>query len=170
MRCKSAFGHVVHTFCAYLDLQRTAFLVLYCYVQGFVSVRLRIGDPVAQTFCVRVIFFRDIGEYLPAECVFDVPVLFAVDDEPDCEYVEDALERHILLLHLLVDGQCCLGADLQFVFDAFVTEFLLQRFDELGHELLPVALCALELVGDGPVLLRLSISEIDVLHLALDVV
>ena len=98
------------------------------------------------------------------------PVGLAVDDEPDGEHVEHALERHLLLLHLLVDGEGRLGADFKLVDDALVVELLLQRLYELLHELFPVCLGALELVGYRSVLLRLGISEVDVLHLALDVV
>ena len=53
---------------------------------------------------------------------------------------------------------------------AFVGKLLLQRLDELCHKLLPVPFRALELVGDGSVLFRIGVAEIDVLHLALYVV
>ena len=97
-------------------------------------------------------------------------VFFAVYDEPDRKYVKDTLEGNLLLLHLLIDGERCLGTDFQLILYAFIREFLLKWFDELSHELLPVLLCALELVCDSPVLLRFGMTEIDVLHLALDVV
>ena len=42
VRCQTAFGHIVHTLCSYLDFKITSFSVLYCYVQGFIAVRLRI--------------------------------------------------------------------------------------------------------------------------------
>ena len=100
-------------------------------------------------------------------CLF---VLLAVYDEPDRKHVEDALEGHLLLLHLLIDGEGGLRAHFQFILYAFVGKFLLQRLDELGHELLPVLFSALELVCNRPVLLRFRMTEVDVLHLALDVV
>ena len=50
--CKTVFSHVVHPFCPYLHFKETSFLVLYRNVQGFISVWLRIGYPVAQTFGV----------------------------------------------------------------------------------------------------------------------
>ena len=97
-------------------------------------------------------------------------VFLTVNDEPDRKDVEDALEGHLLLLHLLVDGESGLRAHLQFILDAFVGKLLLQRLDELRHELLPVLLGALELVCDRPVLLRFRMTEVDVLHLTFDVV
>ena len=45
-------GQSVHPFCSDLYFKRTAFLVLHCYMQGFVSVRLRVGYPVTQTLRV----------------------------------------------------------------------------------------------------------------------
>ena len=54
--------------------------------------------------------------------------------------------------------------------DPFVGKFLLQRFDELSHQFLPVLLSAFELVCDGPVLLRVCMPEVDVLHLALYII
>ena len=102
--------------------------------------------------------------------MLDCSVLFAVDDESDGEYVVHTFERHLLLLHLLVDRKGSLCADLKLVVDALIDELLLERLDELLHQLLPVAFGALELVCDGSVLLRLGVTEVDVLHLALDVV
>ena len=102
--------------------------------------------------------------------MFSFPVLLTIDDESYCKYVEDILERYLLLLHLLVYRERGLCPDLKLIFDAVVRKFLLKRLDELGHQLLPVAFCALEFVGDGPVLLRLCVTEVDILHLALYVV
>ena len=52
--------------------------------------------------------------------MFGSPVFLAIDDESDGKHVEDSLERHFLLLHLLIDGEGGLGADLQFILNAFV--------------------------------------------------
>ena len=170
MGCQSAFGHVIHPLCPDLHFQRTAFLVLDGDMKGFISVGFRIGQPVAQTPGVGLIFFCHIGEYLPAESLLHVPVLLAVDDETYGEHIEDTFERHLLLLHFPVYGQCCLGTHLKLVLYSLIGELLLERLDELGHELLPVSLGALEFVGDGPVLFRIRMAEIYVLHFALYVV
>ena len=169
MGCKSALGHIVHSLCSDLDFKEAALLVLYCDMKRFVSVRLRIGNPVPETLCVGLILLCHIREYLPAESMFDFSVLLAVNDESDSENIEDSFERNLLLLHLLVYRQSRLGTYLQLILYSFIRELLLQRLDELGHELLPVAFGTFKLVGNGPVLLRLGISEVDVLHLALDV-
>ena len=102
--------------------------------------------------------------------MFHLLVLFTVDDEPYGENIEDAFERHLLLLHFAVDGQGSLGPNFQLVVNPVVRELLLERLNEAGHQFLTVGLGALELVGDGSVLLRFSIPEIDVFHLAFDVV
>ena len=53
---------------------------------------------------------------------------------------------------------------------AFVGKLLLERLDELCHQLLAVPFRALELVGDCSVLLGIGVAEVYVLHLALYVV
>ena len=47
--------------------------------------------------------------------MFCLSVFLAVNYESDSKYVEYALERDLLLLHLLVDRERCLGSYLQFV-------------------------------------------------------
>ena len=102
--------------------------------------------------------------------MFNRPVFFAVNDESDCKYIENPFKRNLLLLHLLVNGESGLCPDFQLILYTFVRELLLQRLDELCHELLSVSFSAFELVCYGSVLLRICISEIDVFEFALDVV
>ena len=99
-----------------------------------------------------------------------LPVLLTVYDEADGKHIEDTFERHLLFLHLLVDGEGCLRPYFQLVLYAFIQKFLLEGLDELHHQFLSVSLCTFELVGDGPVLFRVGISEIYVLHFTLDIV
>ena len=139
-------------------------------MERLISVRLRIGDPVAQTLCVGFVLLGHIREYLPAQCMLDGPLLLAIDDETDRKHVKHSLERHLLLLHLLIYRKRSLRADLQLILDTLVGKSLLERLDELCHELLTVSLRAFQLVGYRPVLLRLRMSEIDLLHLSLYVV
>ena len=54
--------------------------------------------------------------------------------------------------------------------NAGLRELLLQRTDELLSEFLAVLLCCLELVCDGPELLRVGVLEAYVAHLVIDVV
>ena len=170
MRGQAAFSHVVHPLCPYLYLQIAAFLVLYGDMQRLVSVRLRIGYPVTKTLCVGLIFLCHIREYLPAQSMLCLPVLLAVDDEPYGKHIVDSVEAHLLFLHLFIYGQSCLRSHFQLILYALIRELLLERFDELRHQLLPVFLCALELVCDGPVLLRICMTEEDILHLALYII
>ena len=102
--------------------------------------------------------------------MFCLPVILAINDETYCEHIEDTFERHLLLLHLLVDGQGCLGADLQLVGYAFIGKFLFKRLNELSHQLLTVSFSTFQLIGNGSVLLRIGVTEVDVFHLALDVI
>ena len=99
-----------------------------------------------------------------------LPVLLAVDDEPYGKHIVDSVETHLLLLHLLIYGQSCLRSHFQLILYALIRELLLERLNELGHQFLPVFLCALELVCDGSVLLWVGVAEENVLHLALYII
>ena len=168
---KAVLGHIVHALGADLHLHIGSVAVFDRDVQAFVTVGLGIGDPVAQTPGVRFVLLRHKGIDLPAE-VFLLLVVFpvAVDDEADGKDIVHALERHFLLLHLLPDGVGGLGTDFQFVADAGLGEFQLERLDEFGHQFFAVLLPGFQFVGDEPVLFRLGIIQVDVLHLPLHVV
>ena len=71
--------------------------------------------------------------------MLDSTVILAVYDESYGEHVIHAIEVHLLLLHLLPDGECGLGAGLELVFDTGFGERGLERLDELLGDDLPVA-------------------------------
>ena len=102
--------------------------------------------------------------------MLDRLVFFTVYDEAYSEYVEDSFKRNLLFLHLLIDGQGSLCADLELVLDALVRKLLLERLYELCHKFLPVPFGALELVCYGSVLFRFGITEIDIFQFTLDVI
>ena len=130
----------VHTLCAYLNLEGVAPAVLDRYVQRFVAVGARRGEPVAQSRDIGLVFFGNERVDLPAEVLLHRGVFVAVDYEAYREYVEYALERHFLRLHLAVYRVCALGAYLQLVSDAGFGELLLQRPYELRSQPLAVLL------------------------------
>ena len=161
---------VIHPLRPDLDFDVGILPVPYRDVQGFISVRLRVRYPVAQPFGIGLVFLCHIGIYLPAQVLLHGRILLAVNDEPDSEHVEDAFERHFLLLHFFVDGICSLRADFQLVPDAGHGKFLLERPDEFLGQLDAVFLGGFQLVGDKAVLGGVRKSEIYVLKFALDVV
>ena len=167
---EAVFCHVVHAGGADLHLQEVAHPVLYGDVKGLVAAGARGGYPVAKAACVGLVFFCNIGIYLPAELLLRSRVFRAVYDEADGENVEYALERNLLDLHLAPDGPGALGAYLQFVPDAGGGELELERLYEFLHEPLAVFLSCLELVCDGAVLLRLDMAQVDVAEFRIDVV
>ena len=170
VRGQAAFGSLIHPLGPDLHLDIGPVPVPYRNVQGLIAVWLRKGEPVPEPVGVLLVFFSHIAEYLPAESLFSVRVWRAVNYEPDGKNIIDSFERHLLLAHLVVDGPGCLGPDFQLVLDTFVRKLLLERLNELNHQFLTVLFCGFELVGDGPVLLRVGIAEIYVLHLALHIV
>ena len=139
-------------------------------MQAPVAVGLGVRDPVTEPFGILLVLFRHESEHFPAEFPLQLEVIRTVDDEADREHVEDAFERDLLLDHLGPDGVGGLGADLQLVLDAGFRKLHLQGLDELRHQLFPVLLGSLQLVGDEAVLLRFRVAEVDVLHLPLHVV
>ena len=164
------FCHVIHAPCAYLHFQIAALAVLDGNVQGLVAARPGGGDPVAQAFGIGLVFLGNVRIHLPAEVFFGGRIFGAVDYEAYGEYVVHPLEGHFLHLHLAPDGPGALGAYLQLVADSGIGEFLLQRFDEFPGKALAVLLGGLQLVGYGPVMLRLSIAEVDVAKFTVDLV
>ena len=66
VRGVAVFGLVVHSLGPDLHLDVGAFTVADGDVQGFIPVRLGIGEPVSITVHVWRIFFRNKGIYLPA--------------------------------------------------------------------------------------------------------
>ena len=168
MGCGAVFRHVVHTLGTYLDLQIGALAVLYCDVQRLVAAGPRGSDPVAQALGVGFVFFGHVRIDLPAEVLLGLVVGFAVYDEADCEHVIDPFERHLLHLHLAVDGVGALRAYFQGIAYAGGRKLLLQRLYELLLQPLAVPFGGFQLVGDGPVLLRLGVAEVDVSQLAVD--
>ena len=171
MAGKAVLRYVIHAFGADLHLHIRSFLILDGDVQALVAVGLGIGHPVPQASGIGLIFFRHEGIHPPAEVLFQLVVLpVAVYDEADGEYVENALERHVLLHHLLPDGISGLGAHLQLVPDALGVQFGLERLDELRHQFLAVLLPRLQLIGNEAILFRLGVFEVNIFHLPLHVV
>ncbi len=170
VRCLPFFCLLVHPRGADLHLHRSAKLVLHRDVQGLVTIRLGGRHPIPQTTRIGFIFLSHPRIHLPAQVLFDLGIRLAIDDEAYREHIVHPFERHFLMLHLPPDGIGRFCPRLQYVADPVLGKRLLQRFHELQREPFPVLLRSLELVGDRPVLLRFGKPEIDVLHLALDVV
>ena len=170
MRGEAVLGHVIHPARPDLHFHVGAFLVADGNMEALVAIRLGIGNPVPEAFGIRLILLRNEGIHLPAEVFLQFRIFVAIDDEADGEHIVNALEGHFLLLHLGPDGISGLRADLEFILDPGLIQTDLERFDELGHQLLPVLLRRFEFVGNKAVFLRFCISEIDILHLPLDVV
>ena len=167
---KAALRNIVHTLGAYLHLNGVALGIAHGDVQRLIAIGLRIGKPVAQALGVRLVFFRHIGIYLPAEVVLNALLRLAVYYETHSIHIIHALERHLLDEHLLVYAVGRLGPHLDFVMYAGPVELAFQRLDELAAEPLAVRGGGSQLVFDGTVLLRLGEFEIYVFELALDIV
>ena len=139
-------------------------------MQGFITIRLRIGEPVSQSVRVGFILFSHIRIDLPAKVHLILMICITIDYESYGEHVIHTLERNFLLLHLLIYRVCSLGPDLEFVFDACVRKFSGKRTDKLFRQLLPILLCRFQLIGNQSIFHRISKPEINILQFTLHVI
>ena len=167
VRGDAPLGHGVHALGADLHLDPAAF-GRHGGVQRLVAVRLGDRNPVAHAVGIGRVEVRHDGVNRPAE-----PLLLlvrAVDDDADGEDVVDALEGHVLLVHLRPDREDRLRAALDVVFHAEAVEPLGDRHEEAGDEGAALLGALLEFRDDVLVVLRFEVFEGDVLQLALDFV
>ena len=100
-------------------------------MQRFVSVAFRHGQPVAQTLRVGLVHIRYDGICLPTfQFLF---FYLRIQNHTDCEQVVHALERTLLLFHLLVDGVNGLGASFDVEVQSRIFQLFLYRSDESGY-------------------------------------
>ena len=97
-------------------------------MQTLIAVRLRHGEPVAQTLGIGLVHIRHNRIRLPA--LHLLLILRTVDDDTDGEEVVDALKTALLFLHLLPDRVYRLRAALDMALDACRLHLLLHRTDE----------------------------------------
>ena len=168
VRRDAALGHLVHALGAYLYLHPAAVAVGNGGVQRLVSVGFRYRDPVAHTVGVGRVDAAYVGVDCPAERLFALGL--AVDDDAQCEDIVHALERHVLLAHLLEYRKDRLGAALDVILYAVGVEAFEHRRDEFGDEGATLALGLLQLADYMTVGFGFEILQRQVFQLALDVV
>ena len=100
--CETLLCHEVHAAGAELHLHPFRSGTHHGGVQTLVAVAFRYRDPVLHTCGIGSIHIRHDGISQPA--VAFLALLRCVDDDADGEEVVDALEIHLLLLHLVPDG------------------------------------------------------------------
>ena len=130
MSGKSLFGNLIHTVGANLHLYPSSLLRHKCDVQGLVTVRLRVVEPVAQTVGMRLVYLAYCHIYAEALVDFVLP-LFGREDDAHSEYVVYLFEGDMLVLHLVPDGVGAFYPFLQSVFDTHLVESLLDGLREL---------------------------------------
>ena len=128
MSGKTFFGNLIHTFRTNLYFYPFSFRSHDGDVQRLVSVALRHGKPVAQTFGVRQVHIGHDGVGLPA--FLFLLVKWRIEDDTDGKQVVHTFEGASLLLHLLVDGVDRLGTSLHMELESGLFQFFLDRFDE----------------------------------------
>ena len=93
--------HIIHPYCTDLHLNMVALAVLHSGMQRLVAVWFGIGNPVPQTFCIRLVLLGYAGVHLPAVVV--LLLKWHIQDKPHCKNIIHLLKRDILLLHLFPD-------------------------------------------------------------------
>ena len=122
------FGNLIHTFRTDLYFHPFTFRSHDSDVQRLVSVALRYGQPVAQTFGVGQVHVGYDGVGLPALLLLFVER--RIEDDADGKQVVHAFEGASLLFHLLVDGVDGLGTSFHVELQSGLFQFFLYRFDE----------------------------------------
>ena len=118
----SHFSDLVHPCRSDLNLKKHLFIEFHGGVQRLIARCLGLGDPVAHPFRNRFIEVGDVCIDTPA--AFNFIFGCAVDDDTSGQKVVNLLKRHVLGLHLGIDGRNRLDAP----FDA-VGKLALPAFD-----------------------------------------
>ena len=161
MRGDTELGAVVHLVRADLDLDRAPLRTDHRRVQRLVQVELRGRDVVLEAAGDRVPAGVDRAEH-------GVAVADVVDQHPDADQVVDLGELATARHHLLVDRVVLLRPADDLALDLAGLEVLVDRVDDLLHELLALRGAVLDQALDLDVELRVEHGEAQVLQLPLD--
>ena len=155
MGSQTMFGYVIHTFGAYLYFHPLLFGTEYSDVEGFVSVVLGYGKPVAHSLGIGLIHVRYDREYLPA-----VLLLFMAGRVQNYAYGEEIIytvHTHMLLFHLLPDAVYALCSALHMELQARLCQFLVYRVYEACHILVSGLFCLVQFLFDVVVCIMFSV-------------
>ena len=134
---ETVFGHLVHAFGADLHLHPFVLGTQDSGMQTLITVGLRNGHPVAQTFEVRLVAIGDQREDFPA--VSDLIFGTGVENDANGKEIIHFFEATMLLLHLLPDGVNAFRASLHVVAQSGGGEHLMNR----RHKILNIGVAAL---------------------------
>ena len=168
MSSQAVFGNVVHALGTYLYLHPFLFRAQYGDVQTLIAIAFRYRKPVAHTTWVALIHVRDDTEHLPAFLLF--PFGCRVYNDTYGKEVKDAIDIHLLLLHLLPDGMNALGASLHMEFQSSLEQLLLYRFGETGYIGIPALLGGIQFLLYIIIRIMFQIFQAQVFQFALQLV
>ena len=164
--CHTALGGLVHALGAYLHLDPLVARAIHGDVQRLIAVALGDGDPVLEAGRVGLVDVGDDGVGEPAGALLVLGR--GVQDDAYGKQVIDAVQVHILFLHLLPDAVDGLGASLEFEFEPLLAEPPLDGLDELVDVEVAFLLGLVQAVGDQRENLAVQVLEREVLEFGLD--
>ena len=104
-------------------------------VQCLIAVGFGVGEPVAQTVGVALVYLRD--GYIDVEALVDFLVaIVGREYDAHSQDVVNLVERHMLVLHLQPDAVWRLDAFLYFIVDAHLLQFNLDGYGEFIEQLM----------------------------------
>ena len=166
---KALLGNLVHAVGAYLHLYPASLLRHQRDVQGLVAVGLGMAEPVAQPVGMAFVYLGD-GD-IDIEALVDfLLALVRREDDADSQDVVNLVEGDMLVLHLRPDGVRRLHAFLNIILDAHLLQGFLNGCGELVEQLVTRPLGLLQLVLDAVVLVRMLVTETEVLQFRLHLV
>ena len=168
MGCDTQLGDIVHSLGTNLYLHPLAIARRYGSVQRLVAIRLRNRNPIAHTVGVRRVEVAHNRVCQPALRLFEI--FGAIDDNTNSEDVVNALERHLLLAHLVPDGVNRFCSALDVVLYTCRIEPLANRLHKALNKVQTLLLAFTQLICNVLVVSRFELRQREVLQLALDVV
>lgn len=97
-----------------------------------------------------------------------VAVLYAVNQDTDCQKVIDFIDAFVVFLHLLVDAVKALGTALDFTFDPTITAQMAQFVHGFLDHGFPFVPFDLDLLHKLIVMLRLHVAERQIFQFPFD--
>ena len=168
--CNTFLCNVIHSPCPDLNLDPDTGIAHQCAVESFISIALRVLDPIAYPLGLISVKSCYYGEYVVALISLRLLVVVCgsrIEDDSHCIEVVDLLEGYLLGNHLVPDGVRCLYPLLYLEIETCLFEGIADRTYEFVNAFLLVGHVPVDLVVIG---IRLLVPQPDVFHFGLHLV
>ena len=169
MSSKAYFGYIVHAVGAYLYFYPLALFRHERVVKGLITICLGVGQPVAETCGVGLVYLGQGGVDAEAFVLLVGAVGWGKDDTYGQD-VEHFLKGYVLLLHLTPYRIWALDAGLERVLHAHLVKFLTDSGCELVYNVVAFYVAFFQLALNGGIVVRVFVLKAEVLKFGLNLV